>query len=519
MDKNDRTAPRGENSESSGKGIDVANPAFAAERPSLSDSRQSTERAGEAGIKEPSANALPERPGVGASPNNIGRLKSEQFAHPTESGRVASITEEPMQVTYEAARAYSSAASHEQSSSTSIGQDSLSSSHARGDVERPSLSAPPRGSREGAPAFDTDLSTDGSADSVITDAVQKEPVNIQAPSKKEPGQRYYIGEHGKHAAQDQRTGGENIQGHHPMQDKWARENVIGYETDTAPSQLLETGKGTEHTQITNAQRANRPKNGDWGSKSYSDARVEAVQQYDDANLLTDEKEGTTALLESDGYFFEIGDEVKVDPTTGTKTVTKNARFGEQLREAESKIASREATEQVAESVASSKTPAKADVPEVSARSDMPRSSDPVDAKAARTASDNPRLPTGDLPKERPKVDVATAAPNIDEAQPKIDTGSQAKTGSQGSKPPGGLGVLGEVAGAALTGLNVVHMAKEISAGKDPIDVLWNTPLHESNIVPTLPEGQQVWDQRTGNMGVVKVNESGGKYVEWGNPDT
>jgi RHS repeat-associated protein len=45
-----------------------------------------------------------------------------------------------------------------------------------------------------------------------------------------------------------------FQSHHPIQQKWARENVRGYRSKDAPTILLETGKGRTHSTISGAQR-------------------------------------------------------------------------------------------------------------------------------------------------------------------------------------------------------------------------------------------------------------------------
>jgi RHS repeat-associated protein len=164
---------------------------------------------------------------------------------------------------------------------------------------------------------------------------------IKNPEPKS-GERYSIAPHDKHPPQPERKGGKNLQGHHPIQDKWAKENVSGYRGKKAPSQLLATGKGEEHTKISNLQRDSSPDGGDWGKKTFSEARAEAVDQYRDAGLFTNEKQGAKAILESDAHFFSLGDEVRTDPTTGKMVVVKHKSLGEQLAEAEAKFAAKEA---------------------------------------------------------------------------------------------------------------------------------------------------------------------------------
>jgi hypothetical protein len=48
-----------------------------------------------------------------------------------------------------------------------------------------------------------------------------------------------------------------VQAHHPVQDKWAIENVPGYDRNAAPSVLLESASGMPHAKISAAQRALR----------------------------------------------------------------------------------------------------------------------------------------------------------------------------------------------------------------------------------------------------------------------
>ncbi|OYO59633.1 hypothetical protein CG709_18340 [Lachnotalea glycerini] len=48
-----------------------------------------------------------------------------------------------------------------------------------------------------------------------------------------------------------------VQSHHIIQDKWAQTNISGYQRNSAPAILLETGTGKPHTYITNSQRERR----------------------------------------------------------------------------------------------------------------------------------------------------------------------------------------------------------------------------------------------------------------------
>jgi RHS repeat-associated protein len=141
-----------------------------------------------------------------------------------------------------------------------------------------------------------------------------------------------------------RTGGTNIQAHHPIQDKFAKSNIEGYSSGDAPTQFLET-KGSEnpaqrgeHTKISVDQNANRPAGGDWSKKSYSDARAEAVKQYETAELMTDAKQGKIALLQSDGYFFSLSDKETTD-AAGVKSVEKQGNLSGQLESAGSRTPS------------------------------------------------------------------------------------------------------------------------------------------------------------------------------------
>lgn len=167
--------------------------------------------------------------------------------------------------------------------------------------------------------------------------------------KIEPQARYAIDEYRnqKKIKANKRTGGKNIQGHHPVQDKFAKENIIDYKSKDAPTQFLETGTGEEHTKITNDQRKNAPKNRNWKKKSTSSAISEATEQYKMAGLIDDQKKGIAAILESTGYLFSLSDEHRIDQE-GKPVVTKNAKLNEQLQEAESlaqkaeKVAARKA---------------------------------------------------------------------------------------------------------------------------------------------------------------------------------
>jgi RHS repeat-associated protein len=158
---------------------------------------------------------------------------------------------------------------------------------------------------------------------------------VGPPAPPELGERYSIGPYSKfkNIPQSQRTGGTNLEAHHPIQAKWGEQNVVDYSRGKAPTQLLETGTGQEHTQISDSQKANRPVSGDWSEKSFSEARAEACRQYEDAGLMTNEKQGLTALLDSDADFFSKSDKVRTNRVTREPTVQKNAHFEKQMNKA------------------------------------------------------------------------------------------------------------------------------------------------------------------------------------------
>jgi RHS repeat-associated protein len=162
----------------------------------------------------------------------------------------------------------------------------------------------------------------------FSDIYGKEP----KPPRPPVGHRYNTGRHGDHPEGSNRVGAPRLQGHHPIQDKFAKSNIEGYRTNDAPSQLLSTGTGEEHTSISNeqnqVQRANAPAR--WTDKSYSQARSEAVDQYRNAGLFEPGKFGEDAILASDAYFFTLNDIEARDPITGKTTVIKNANLRDNL---------------------------------------------------------------------------------------------------------------------------------------------------------------------------------------------
>jgi hypothetical protein len=176
-------------------------------------------------------------------------------------------------------------------------------------------------------AIDKSGESDGKPD------VNQTPAPPPAPAAHE---RYAIDTYANQSKipQSQRTGGQNLQAHHPLQDKFMTENIAGYESDAAPTQFLET-KGSpnpsqrgEHTKISVDQKLNRPAS--WQQKTFSQTRAETVQQYIDADLMTDQKQGLKAILGSDAHAFTLNDKVEIDPVTGQKTVIKNAKFHQHL---------------------------------------------------------------------------------------------------------------------------------------------------------------------------------------------
>ncbi|WP_373509393.1 toxin TcdB middle/C-terminal domain-containing protein, partial [Thiocapsa sp.] len=162
--------------------------------------------------------------------------------------------------------------------------------------------------------------------------VRNDPTGNASQPKRQV-QRYDINAHGEFEGTE-RQGGKNLQSHHPIQDKFSEQNIAGYDRDKAPGHLLETGVGEEHTIISNEQRKRSPAGKDsginsWKDKSYSQAREEAVRQYDKAKLIDENKKGITALMESDAYHFSLNDVITKD-SSGKDAVVKNARLLEHL---------------------------------------------------------------------------------------------------------------------------------------------------------------------------------------------
>jgi RHS repeat-associated protein len=120
----------------------------------------------------------------------------------------------------------------------------------------------------------------------------------------------------------------------------------------------------------------------------------------------------------------------------------------------------------------------------------------------------------------PAAKGSAAKPPPSEPEPPPGAGAGAK-GPKGSPPgkgptPGG-GALGRLAGwggKAMMILDIYGKAKALINGGDPINVLWGTPLSESNAVQNLAPGQEVEDIHSGQKGVVKQKEDGTKYVDW-----
>ncbi|MCD8523082.1 MAG: hypothetical protein LRY72_12575, partial [Saccharospirillaceae bacterium] len=78
------------------------------------------------------------------------------------------------------------------------------------------------------------------------------------------GQGYRVNDSGSHGelspASNRAPGNTNVasdgrvQSHHPIQQKWAKQNVPGYNPNEAPTILLKTGKGDPHALINGMQR-------------------------------------------------------------------------------------------------------------------------------------------------------------------------------------------------------------------------------------------------------------------------
>ncbi|MCI0728150.1 MAG: discoidin domain-containing protein, partial [Chloroflexi bacterium] len=174
------------------------------------------------------------------------------------------------------------------------------------------------------------------------------PSTNQTPADTTPAshERYAIDSYRNQGniPQSKRTGGVNLQGHHPVQNEWAENNIAGYKKGDAPSQFLETkgspdpAKRGEHSAISRDQNLNRPAK--WSDKSTSQAFSEAAKQYEDAGLLTDKKGGLKALNRSYSYFFELNDETRTNPETGKLEVVKNAKLTENFAIAEAKASAK-----------------------------------------------------------------------------------------------------------------------------------------------------------------------------------
>jgi len=163
--------------------------------------------------------------------------------------------------------------------------------------------------------------------------VLSDPTGYAAKKQKRLVHRYDIAEHGKFKGTERR-GGKNLQSHHPIQDKFSEQNIAGYDRNRAPGHLLETGPGEEHTIISSEQRKQSPSGKasdikNWSEKSYSQAREEAVLQYEKAGLIDEHKKGVTALMESDAYHFTLNDKTTVNKT-GTREITKDAKLRENM---------------------------------------------------------------------------------------------------------------------------------------------------------------------------------------------
>ena len=96
----------------------------------------------------------------------------------------------------------------------------------------------------------------------------------------------------------------NVQAHHIIQDKWAKENLdtTKYKRKKAPALLLETGTGKAHTSVTNSQRQRRKEVG-----YDTDINTEFRESYKDLiNAGVDSKTAQKAIKKSYKYFDGIG---------------------------------------------------------------------------------------------------------------------------------------------------------------------------------------------------------------------
>jgi RHS repeat-associated protein len=99
----------------------------------------------------------------------------------------------------------------------------------------------------------------------VLQKARKSAPNAQNPVKRGTGGRGYrvndTGRHGDLSPNTGRASGHStstpdgrVQSHHPVQQKWASENIDGYDPDDAPTILLRTTKGNPHALINGMQR-------------------------------------------------------------------------------------------------------------------------------------------------------------------------------------------------------------------------------------------------------------------------
>ena len=138
-----------------------------------------------------------------------------------------------------------------------------------------------------------------------------------APGSKRPGGyvTHDVDEHGLLSPQVNRADGfgnnksdNYVQSHHPVQDKWAENNIDGYKRNDAPAILLESASGQEHAKISAAQRARRRDMKKQGKDPWSTSVEEefniGYQEMIDAGVPEDKAK--KAIKDSYKYFDDLG---------------------------------------------------------------------------------------------------------------------------------------------------------------------------------------------------------------------
>ncbi|WP_158228928.1 FG-GAP-like repeat-containing protein [Chitinimonas sp. BJB300] len=99
-----------------------------------------------------------------------------------------------------------------------------------------------------------------------------------------------------------------VQSHHPIQDKWAQENIVGYDRNAAPAILLESSSGSPHAKISAAQRSLRREMktnemNPWGNTINQEFNI-GYKQMIDAGVPANQAK--KAIKDSYKYFDSLG---------------------------------------------------------------------------------------------------------------------------------------------------------------------------------------------------------------------